>query len=181
MSLASEINKVSKLSGQFVLRSGKTSDTYFDKYKFESAPVLLKQISDQMAPMIPKDTEVLAGLEMGGIPIVTMLSQITGLPASFIRKKAKDYGTCKYAEGQNLQGKKVVLIEDVVSSGGAIIDAADKMRKDEIEVDLAICVIDRETGGKEKLAEHGIKLISLLTRADLDEADGPYGFPKPRG
>ena len=170
MSLASDINAVSKLHGQFVLRSGKTSDTYFDKYRFEATPVLLKQIAEHMVPLIPPGTEVLAGLEMGGIPIVTMLSQITLLPAAFIRKEAKQYGTCRYAEGADLADKKVVFIEDVVSSGGAIIDAATKMQNDGIVVDTAICVIDRETGGKEKLLEHGIRLISVLTRTDLDNA-----------
>ena len=78
-----------------------------------------KEIAAEMAPLIPSGVEVIAGLEMGGIPIVTMLSQITNLPASFIRKEAKEYGTCKYAEGAGLLHKKVVLIEDVVSSGGA--------------------------------------------------------------
>lgn len=170
MSLAKDINRVSKLTGEFILRSGKKSDTYFDKYRFESSPSLLKKITEQMAVLIPKDTEILAGLEMGGIPIVTMLSQITNIPAAFIRKEAKEYGTCKYSEGADLENKKVVIIEDVVSSGGAIIDAACKMRNDNIKIDLAVCVIDRETGGKEKLEEHDIKLVSLLTRKDLDEA-----------
>ncbi len=168
MNIAKEINRVSKLTGSFLLRSGVTSDTYFDKYRFEADPVILKEIATQMAGLIPAGTEVLAGLEMGGIPIVTLLSQITGIPAAFIRKEAKTYGTCQYAEGAELKGKKVVLIEDVVSSGGAIIDAVKKMRADGITVDKAICVIDRETGGREKLAEVDIELTGLLTRTALD-------------
>ena len=121
-----------------------------------------------MSNLIPDGTEVLAGLEMGGIPIVTMLSQITQISAAFIRKEAKEYGTCQYAEGTDLVNKKVVIIEDVVSSGGAIIDAVNKMRNDNIEVSKAICVIDRETGGKEKLGSNDIELISVITRTDLD-------------
>jgi len=168
MDLIKEINKVSRLTGEFKLRSGKISDTYFDKYRFESSPVLLRQIAVEMAVLIPKDTEVLAGLEMGGIPIVTMLSQITNLPAAFIRKEAKEYGTCRYAEGADLTYKKVVIIEDVVSSGGAILEAVNKMRKDNINVQMAVCVFDRQTGGSEKLEENGIMLKSLFTRKDLD-------------
>lgn len=169
LNLAEKINKASKLHGKFILRSGKTSDTYFDKYRFESNPELLKEIAQQMSQLIPENTEVLAGLEMGGIPIVTMLSQITNLPCAFIRKNAKEYGTCQYAEGADLIGKKIVLIEDVVSSGGAIIDATKKLRSDKIEVETAICVVDRQTGGKEILSDNGIKLISVLTREDLDK------------
>lgn len=172
MSIISEINKIAKLHGEFSLRSGKTSNTYFDKYKFESEPILLNKIADKMKNLIPDNTQVLAGLEMGGIPIVTILSQKTNIPAAFIRKEAKKYGTCKYAEGASLKKKIVVIIEDVVSSGGAIIDAASKMRKDNIDINLAICVIDKQTGGKEKLGEQNIKLISLFTRSELDKDKG---------
>src|SRR5450830_967686 len=119
MSLALDIRSASKLSGNFVLRSGKVSDTYFDKYRFESDPKLLKAIAEEMVHLLPADVEVLAGLEMGGIPLVTMLSNITGIPASFIRKEAKDYGTCRYAEGAALKGRNIVIVEDIVTSGGA--------------------------------------------------------------
>src|SRR5580658_5110658 len=96
--LARQIATVSRLQGKFKLRSGVESDTYFDKYRFEADPVLLLAIANAMAPLIPSGSDALAGLEMGGIPIVTMLSQVTGLPAAFIRKKRKSYGTCQYAE-----------------------------------------------------------------------------------
>lgn len=102
--LPARIRQSARISGHFVLRSGQTSDTYFDKYQFESDPQLLR---------------ALAGLEMGGIPIMTLLSQVTNIPAAFIRKEPKDYGTCRYAEGAFLQGKRFILVEDVVSSGGA--------------------------------------------------------------
>jgi orotate phosphoribosyltransferase len=171
MSLAFEINKIAKLNGHFKLRSGKITDTYFDKYKFESNPQLLYKITNKMKKLIPQGTQVLAGLELGGIPIVTLLSYQTGIEAAFIRKEAKSYGTCKYAEGAELRNKKVVIIEDVVSSGGAIIDAVSKMRNDGIDVNLAICVIDRQTGGKEKLKEKNIKLISLFTQSELENAE----------
>ncbi len=167
MNLAYEINKASKIEGQFELRSGQISNVYFDKYQFEANPELLLEIALRMKELIPIGTKVLAGLEMGGIPIATVLSQVTGIPTAFIRKKPKKYGTCRYAEGQSLNNKKVVIIEDVVSSGGAIIDAVKLMRADGISIETAICVINRESGGKEKLNDIGIQLRSLFSKSEL--------------
>ena len=169
MNLAKRILDKSKIYGNFTLRSGKVSDSYFDKYQFESDPVLLFDIAKAMVKLIPKETGVLAGLEMGGIPIVTMLSQISGLHCSFIRKQAKEYGTCRYSEGANLLNRKVLLIEDVVSSGGAIIDATKMLRNDGIEITKALCVIDRETGGFEKLQEVSVELLSLFKQSEIDQ------------
>lgn len=170
MTLAQRIREKAKLSGEFTLRSGAVSDTYFDKYLFESDPVLLKEIALNMADMIPPDTEVLAGLEMGGIPVVTALSQVTALPAAFIRKKRKEHGTQKYAEGADLRNKRVLIVEDVVSSGGAILDALAMLKSDGIEPIKAICVIDRETGGTEALQERGVLLQSLFTMSEIENA-----------
>ncbi|MEM7112277.1 MAG: orotate phosphoribosyltransferase [Chloroflexota bacterium] len=168
--LAFKIKQCAKLSGQFKLRSGKVSDTYFDKYLFESNPILLNDICTAMAKVIPEETEILAGLEMGGIPIVTMLSHITGIPAAFIRKEAKSYGTCKYAEGPALVGKRVTLVEDVVSSGGAILDALQKMGEDGIRPVAITCVIDRESGGRQNLANAGYDLKAVLTMTEIENA-----------
>jgi orotate phosphoribosyltransferase len=167
-SLPYQIRQCARLTGSFTLRSGKVSDTYFDKYQFEADPKLLHCIAQAMAPLIPLGTEVLAGMEMGGIPIVTMLSQVTGLPAAFIRKEPKEYGTCRYAEGAPLTGRQFVLIEDVVSSGGAIIDALEKLRADGLSPTAALCVIDRETGGSEALAALGLPLKALFTFAQVE-------------
>jgi orotate phosphoribosyltransferase len=166
--LPSRIKHCARLSGSFVLRSGKVSDTYFDKYQFEADPQLLRAIAQELAALVPQSTEVLAGLEMGGIPIVTMLSQVTGLPAAFIRKEPKEYGTCRYAEGASLVGKQFVLVEDVVSSGGAIIDALAKLEADGLLPGAALCVIDRETGGKEALAAVGLPLKAPFTFSQVD-------------
>lgn len=165
--LARRIRMASKLSGNFTLRSGSVSDTYFDKYRFEADPVLLLAIANAMAPLIPSGSDALAGLEMGGIPIVTMLSQVTGLPAAFIRKKPKSYGTCQYAEGVSLKGRSFVLIEDVVSSGGALIDTLSMLKADGLWPVRALCVIDRESGGKEALAGAGLELKSLFTYSQV--------------
>ena len=93
MSLEHRISQAAKIRGSFTLRSGAVSDTYFDKYQFEAIPELLADIAQAMRELIPKGTEVLAGLEMGGIPIVTMLSQVSGIHSAFIRKEPKEYGT----------------------------------------------------------------------------------------
>ena len=166
--LAARIRQSAKLNGRFVLRSGKVSDTYFDKYQFESDPALLRDIVVALAALIPPGTQVLAGLEMGGIPIVTMLSQVTGLPAAYIRKQPKDYGTRRYAEGADLVAKRFVLVEDVVSSGGAIIDAMAMLKADALVPDAALCVIDRDSGGRESLAALGMPLRALYTMAQIE-------------
>ena len=155
------------MTGTFTLRSGKISDTYFDKYLFESDPVLLAAIAKSLAEHLPPGTEILAGLEMGGIPVATALSLETGLPAAYIRKERKDYGTAKYAEGPDLVGKNVVIIEDVVSSGGAILDSLQMLRKDGVEPRTALCVIDRETGGLEALRNVGVRLRSTLKMSEI--------------
>jgi orotate phosphoribosyltransferase len=122
--LAKEIYKISYLRGNFKLRSGQISNEYFDKYRFESNPILLKEIAKQLAALLPKNCDALAGLEMGGIPIATALSLETGLPCVFIRKQAKDYGTCQFAEGLDIKNKNLCLIEDVITTGGQVILSA---------------------------------------------------------
>jgi orotate phosphoribosyltransferase len=168
--LAARIRATSRLTGSFVLRSGVSSSVYFDKFQFEADPSLLRAIAEQLAPMLAADTEVLAGLELGGIPVVTVLSQVTGLPAAFLRKAAKTYGTGKYAEGPPLAGRNVVLVEDVVSSGGAIIDALSMLHADGIRPGTALCVIDRESGGAETLRAAGVELRALFKMREIDAA-----------
>lgn len=170
MDLAAEIREVAELRGEFVLRSETTSSVYFDKYRLEANPTLLLRIARRMNIIIPNNPEVLCGLEMGGIPLVTVLSQIRGIPAAFIRKEAKSYGTCQYAEGADLTDKILLIVEDIVSSGGAILDAVTKMRNDGYTVDHAICIIDREMGGKEKLKDNNIILSSVFIMSEITAA-----------
>ena len=114
----------------------------------------------------------MAGLELGGVPIATAVSLHTGIVAAFVRKKAKDYGTCKIAEGAELKGKKIVIVEDVVTSGGQVVLSAKDLREHGAEILCAVCVIDRESGGKEALAKEGIELKPLFTMSQLKEAAG---------
>jgi orotate phosphoribosyltransferase len=165
--LASKIYQASHLTGEFTLRSGMVSTEYFDKYRFEAEPVLLKEIATEMTSLLPGSVDYLAGLEMGGIPIATMLSQVTKIPALFVRKQAKTYGTCKLAEGGDFEGLRLIIVEDVVTSGGQINISANELRALGAIVTHAVCVIDREAGGVRKLADNGIELRALYTMSEL--------------
>ena len=168
--LARQISDVSRVRGDFVLRSGRTATEYFDKYKFEADPALLDAIAGRLAALVPPGTEVLAGLEMGGIAVVTALGRHTGLPCAFVRKQAKPYGTARLAEGADVSGRQVLVVEDVVTSGGQIVISTGQLRDLGARVDAAVCVIDREEGGATALAAAGIALHALFTRGDLDAA-----------
>jgi orotate phosphoribosyltransferase len=165
--LAGEIRSVSRLDGQFVLRSGRTATEYFDKYQFEADPGLLDRLGQRMAALVPAGTEVLAGLELGGIAVVVALGRHTELPCAFVRKAAKTYGTARLAEGADVAGRNVLVVEDVVTSGGQVAISTRQLRELGARIDTALCVIDREEGGAEALARDGIALRSLLTRTDL--------------
>lgn len=165
--LAREIYNVSHLTGTFELRSGVISNEYFDKYRFESSPALLFEIANHIAKLIDSDYDILAGLEMGGIPLATAISSVTGKPCVFVRKKAKEYGTKKLAEGPDIRGKKLLIVEDVITSGGQVIISSNDLRALGAEITNAVCVIDRESGGSQKLAEAGIKLTSLFTMSEI--------------
>lgn len=165
--LARKIVDSALIEGEFRLRSGATSDEYFDKYRFEADPAILREVAEKLAMRLPTEFDVLAGLEMGGIPVATMLSQVTGKPARFIRKKAKEYGTCRFAEGGEIQGMRLLVVEDVVTTGGQIIESVRALRGEGAVVTDVVCVIDRESGGRANLEREGLSLISLLSKSDL--------------
>lgn len=165
--LAHAIYDVSHLTGTFTLRSGVVSHEYFDKYRFESDPALLRAIAEAMAPAVPDGTEMLAGLELGGVPLATMLSQVTGIPALFVRKEAKTYGTCQLAEGGDIDGRRLTVIEDVVTSGGQVVTSCGDLRARGAAVEHALCVIDREAGGPAALSAIGVELRPLFTMTEL--------------
>ena len=141
--LFNKIRQTALLKGHFVLRSGQTTKEYFDKYLFESSPTLLKEIVFYLKKLVPPHTAVLAGLEMGGIPLATALSLETSLPLVFVRKKAKKYGTKKVTEGCSIKGKKVCIVEDVVTTGGQVLMSAQDIKKEGGLIQHAICVIHR--------------------------------------
>jgi len=166
-SLAARVYQRAHLTGQFRLRSGAVSQEYFDKYLFESDPVMLQEIVGEMARLLPSDAEFLAGLELGGVPVATALSQTTGIPALFVRKQPKTYGTCRLAEGGDVTGRRLVIVEDVVTSARQIVESCQRLRELGALVSIATCVIDREAGGAENLARESIELRSLLTMSEL--------------
>ncbi len=172
--LANEIYNISRIEGEFKLRSGIVTNEYFDKYQFESNPVLLKEISKYFASMLNKnhnekniEYDFLAGLELGGIPIATVLGIDISTPIVFVRKNAKKYGTSKFVEGPDIKTKKLLIVEDVVTSGGQIINSVQELRKEGAIITHAICVIDREQGGKEALEKIGIELLPLFSITEL--------------
>jgi len=166
--LAAEIDAACRLSGTFTLRSGQVSSEYFDKYLFETDPDLLARMAAAMVPILPADTDLLGGLEMGGIPIVTVVSAQSRLPALFVRKEAKTYGTCKLAEGPDVAGRRVTLIEDVITTGGAVRNATLALRDAGAIVETVVCAIDRSPGPDNPLADVRLEIRSVLTKADLD-------------
>ena len=170
--LAGDIDAHCRLTGTFTLRSGQVASEYFDKYLFETDPDLLARVAAAMVPLLPEGTDLLGGLEMGGIPIVTVLSAQSRLPALFVRKHAKTYGTNKLAEGPDVAGRRVTLVEDVITTGGAVRDATQALRAAGAVVETVVCAIDRSPGEDNPLADVGLEIRSVLTKADLDAARG---------
>ena len=168
--LARRIYAVSHLTGTFTLRSGVVSNEYFDKYMFESDPALLRAIATACVPLVPAGIDALAGLELGGVPLAAVMSQVGGLPARYVRKEAKTYGTCRLAEGGELEGKRLCIVEDVITSGGAVIDAAGELRARGAILGPVVCVIDRESGGVANLAAHDLEVHALFTMQELNDA-----------
>ena len=170
--LAQALFRTSLLKGEFQLRSGQLAGEYFDKYRFESDPRILNAVAEAMQPLIPAASEVLAGLELGGVPLATALSRITGIPARFVRKAAKNYGTRVVVEGGEIARKRLVIIEDVITSGGQVLESATKLREAGAEVLGVLCVVDRESGGPAALAAANLDLRSLFTFGELRRLAG---------
>jgi orotate phosphoribosyltransferase len=166
--LARDVDARCRLRGSFTLRSGKIADEYFDKYLFEADPDLLNRIVEAMTDLVPADAHLLAGLELGGVPLATMLSSVTGLPTLFVRKAAKDYGTRRQVEGGEPGNRTVLLVEDVITTGGAVLNAARHLRELGATVSTVVCAIDRSTREHNALAAGGIAVRSVLTKDLLD-------------
>jgi orotate phosphoribosyltransferase len=169
--LARAVNDRCRLVGTFTLRSGQRTGHYFDKYLFEADPALMAAVVAQAVPLIPPGTEVLAGLELGGVPIATALSLATGIEAAFVRKAAKTYGTCRLAEGADIDSRRVLVVEDVITTGGQVLVSTEELRRLGAQVEHVLCVIDRSDGGHEALRAGGLDVRAVLSAADLDAAD----------
>ncbi|MBA0049749.1 orotate phosphoribosyltransferase [Streptomyces sp. AJS327] len=165
--LAARLAETACVRGAFTLPDGTVLDAYFDEYRLAADPGLLHDVAVAMASLIPTETEVLAGLALGGVPLAVALSAATGLPAAFLRRRAKCYGSKRQVEGIALEGKRVVLVDDVVRSGDQLLAATRVLRIAGAKVTDALCVLERPSRGRQRLAEHRITLNPLLAEADL--------------
>ena len=160
------------LEGDFVLRSGKRSSYYLDKYRFETRPDILRalgvRIAAEAAAHAPEATR-LAAPELGAVALAAAASLESGLPFVIVRKAEKEYGTANRLEGPFEEGEQVCLVEDVVTSGGALLDSIDALRRAGVVVHTAVCVVDREEGGADALARRAVRLRPIFRAGELRE------------
>ena len=155
--------------GEFELSHGGTSDYYVDKYLFETDPDCLQLIAEAFAEEV--GDEKLAGVALGGVPLVAVTSVETGTPYVIARKQQKDYGTANLVEGRLDEGEEVVVLEDIATTGQSAADAVEALREAGATVNRVLVVVDREEGAAENLAEYDVELESLLTASELLDAE----------
>jgi orotate phosphoribosyltransferase len=165
--LADRIAETSVLRGNFTLRSGRTSTWYIDKYRFTTQPDVLLAIGAMAANMLPKGTTRLAGAELGGVPLAAAVSMASDKPCLYVRNQKKDYGTSKRFEGELEAGDRIVLLEDIATSGGQAIEAARDLAAAGAEVLQILVVVDRLQGAREAVEEAGFAFASLFDVRDL--------------
>lgn len=168
--IARMLVRVAYLEGDFVLASGRRSQFYFDKYLFETRADLLGPVAGLLGERLPPGTQRLAGPELGAVALAAATSLATGLPFLIVRSEAKTYGTAKRIEGALRSGDAVVLLEDVVTTGGSAISAAAALADAGCRVVKVLAVIDREEGGAEAIAEAGLDFEALFNRSEMERA-----------
>jgi orotate phosphoribosyltransferase len=177
--LAAAIREAALLEGDFLLRSGKRSNYYLDKYRFTTRPELLRPLGVAIAAAITEhepDAVRIAAPELGAVPLAAAASLESGLPFAIVRGTAKAYGTANRIEGSFEPGERVCLVEDVVTAGGAALEAVEVLREAGMLVSTVVCVIDREEGGSDALARAAIRLRPLFLASEVRDASGtPHG------
>ncbi|MFM7143808.1 MAG: orotate phosphoribosyltransferase [Alphaproteobacteria bacterium] len=168
--LAKRIAEIALLRGEFTLRSGRKSTFYLDKYLFSTRPEILDELGRMFAERIPGEATLLAGAELGGIPLVTAASLASGLPSVFIRNQKKDYGTSKQLEGRIDGDDRVVIVEDVATTGGQVLEAAKVVEAAGARVIGIVATIDRLEGARENVEGAGYRFDALFTVRDLGVA-----------
>ena len=173
---------VALLEGDFTLRSGKRSRWYLDKYRFETDPTMLRELGERLAEVTRRaepDATRLAGPALGAVALAASAAMASGLPFIIVRGETKEHGTANRLEGPHEPGDLVCLVEDVVTSGGALCEAVEAVREAGLVVRHAVCVVDREEGGADALARHGVRLAALYRAGDLlatrEQAVKPHG------
>jgi len=178
--LAAALYEHAYLEGDFVLRSGRRSSYYLDKYRFETRPDLLAVLGDYIAAAVAEhepEAVRIASPELGAVVVAAAASLSSGLPFVIVRNKAKEYGTANRLEGAFEPGERVCLVEDVVTSGGAAVEALEALREAGLECRIAVCVVDREEGGVDALARRGARLVPLFRAGELLEAQKTAAKP----
>ncbi|MBT8485877.1 MAG: orotate phosphoribosyltransferase [Phycisphaerales bacterium] len=165
--VAARIAETALLRGSFTLRSGRTSSYYLDKYLFSTQPDILIALGQLFAERIPAGVTRLAGAELGGIPLVTATAMASGLPCVFIRNQKKEYGTAKQLEGTLGPDDAVVIIEDIATTGGQVLEAAGVITAAGARVDRIIATVDREEGARVNIEDAGYVFEALFTVSDL--------------
>lgn len=162
-----EIVETSYVEGEFTLSSGRRSTYIFDKYAFETRPKLLDAIAESMAKMLNSDVSRIAGMELGGVPLATALSLKTGLPFVIVRKGKKGYGIDRSIEGDLTSGEKVVIVEDIATTGAQALLAAKTIEEAGAKVSGIVYVVDREEGAREGIESKGYRFDALFTKSGL--------------
>jgi orotate phosphoribosyltransferase len=169
--LASRVREAALLEGDFVLSSGKKSRFYVDKYLFSTEPALLRDLAREISRRLPASTRSLAGVELGAVPLVAAAALCSDLPYGIVRKSAKEYGTGNRIEGHPFEtGEKVVLIEDVVSTGTQVLRAAAILEETGAEVIGIVAVLDRRDEDSAVLGDYPFE--ALLRMKDLKVNSG---------
>jgi len=174
--LGAALREYAYLEGDFVLRSGRRSRYYLDKYRFETRPDLLGPLGERIARVVAEhepEAVRLAGPELGAVPLAAAASLASGLPFLIVRKEAKEYATANRLEGLFEPGECVCLVEDVVTSGGAAVAAVEALREAGLTCRTAVCVVDREEGGVDALARLAVRLRPLFRTSELVELEKP--------
>jgi len=166
--LAEKIKQAAYLEGEFILRSGRKSNYYLDKYLFETDPALLEEIAGRLARYVTPETHLIAGAELGGVPLATATALRVRKPFVIVRSRKKDYGTSKPYEGPDPVGKTMLLVEDVVTTAGQVIEAARSLEQLGATVERIVAVIDREEGGRQNVQNAGFPFDALFTKTDLE-------------
>jgi orotate phosphoribosyltransferase len=165
--LAGRIREAAYLEGEFILRSGRKSNYYLDKYLFETQPDILKALGEMFTKYVGESTTLIAGAELGGVALAASTSMASGRPFVIIRNTKKDYGTSKPFEGKLSDADSVLLVEDIATTGGQVLEAAKLVQELGGKVERIVAVVDRQEGARENVEAAGFTFESLFTKADL--------------
>lgn len=169
--LAKKVKEASYLEGDFVLRSGKRSKYYLDKYLFETKPEILKALGAEFSKHVTADVTLIAGAELGGVALAAATAMESGKNWIIVRNSKKDYGTSKMVEGILKAGDVVLLVEDIATTGGQVLEAAKIITEAGAKVKKIVAVIDRKQGARENITSAGYDFESILTKEDLGIKD----------